>query len=256
MWKKISFVFFLGLFVGISLYAIWIARRIEAERMNSAQLSKQIEAERKAMFLRDAGLSFTDKNDFYQIVRGVRDRLYQNNFTVKQQEDFNGEYDDVYLKYNLIFGNRHAFNCGLLAQVYKWVLDSLNVPSRFVQLATSSFVNGEHYQSTHVYVEIFNGKKWFVSDPRFNAEFYCSDGAGPLSTKEIKGCFEKNIKIVPAYGKTILPNNTVETYPIPFEDLLYAYTLKATTIGDKVIPIEEHPFPGWIETSIDKYQKR
>lgn len=252
-WKKISLAFLLILFAGVSLYAIRATRCLRWEKFNSTQLVDQLKTERKAMISRDVGLSFTHENNLYQIVREVRDKLYENNWSVKNPEPFKGEYGDIYLKYNLIFGNRYAFSCGDASQVYAWALSSLDIPHRVVQLAAKSFIDGKKQADTHVVTEVFDGKKWFISDPTFNAEYYCSDGDSPLSTKELKECVDKGQEIVPKYGKTIIPDRIVETYYIPLKDLLYAYTLYQTSIGNKIIPIEEHPFPDWINISLSNY---
>ncbi len=243
------------IFILLMSYLAWMTFLFCRAKEEVNGLQRDVEVIKKFMFLRDLGLPLGGQYDTPDIVRRVREMLYVKNYTVNSFEKFTGKYKDVMIKYNLIIGNKNCFSCGDLSQVYGWVLKSFHIPFRFVQLAAKTYVDGKKNKDTHVYVEIFDGSKWFVSDPTFNAEYYCSDGKGPLSTKEMKVCLSEQKKIIPHYGKTVLPNRTLEAYGLPLEKLLYAYVLWRTKIKDEIIPKEEYPFRGWFGPSTKKYKK-
>lgn len=261
--RNFLFLFSLLIFLLLACYSVWITHSYRNVKQWGRELENQVYdlkkqdyAIIKPMVLRDLGLPQTYQGDLYEFIREVRDKLYHNTYQVNQWEPFNGLYGDVALKYNLLLGRRHPFACGDLSQVYRWVLEAFHIPSRIVQLAAKTFLDDGKVTDSHVYLEIYDGSKWFVSDPTFNAEYYCSDGKGPLSTKEMKNCISEKKQILPEYGKTVFPERKIEAYYIPLEKLLYAYKLNPTKINGKDILMEEHPFPDWEIITMKKYENK
>jgi hypothetical protein len=120
--------------------------------------------------------------------------------------------------------------CWGMAEAYVHALSIEGVPARIVQLYTQRFLDGEDADATHVTVEVYDqtAKKVYISDPTFNAVFYCGHGRERLSVDELRRCNSG----VRASEDQPLPGRSLAQYSIPYVDFFARAVAYPANIGE------------------------
>lgn len=228
--------------IGYAYHAHDSAKRGWAEAEKIRETIVQIYSER---IKRDIGLK--NNTPTFEIALIARDFIYRQSKVGKETPMYRWERYEKTVQKNI------THSCGGMAMTYQFMLQSLGIPARLVQLATHKFIEGKNMYDTHETVEVFALGKWSVFDPTFNVAFNCSDGKTYLSVPELKQCVESNYSIIPIKGKTQISGRTIEEYYLPYTDLLFAYHREAVRIKNIQYNVDAFPYENVFSDSMKAY---
>lgn len=212
------------------------------------QVVAREQAVREGLIRRDVGLPLVGPLSTEQLVLATRDYVYRR--TIVAPDDHPYAPLDRYLW--LSGADRIRQLCGGMAHTYAWMLESLGVPARTVQLATADFLAGREHYGTHITVEAWYGGKWHLSDPTFNCSWRASSADG-ISLAEAIAVVRGGGMLEPDYGPTVIAGRRWCDYDQTFADLLSAYLTSPTRIGTVNVPREQYPSPGWMQMALQRY---
>lgn len=193
------------------------------------------------VILRDAGLSHEQSETSLVRARSIRDWIYRTSEVGGGTIPPTGPL--IYSKLGSVGGEQL---CGGLSVAYAWALQTVGIEARVIQLAAETYLSGRNQYDTHVTVEAKLGDRWIVSDPTFNAEFECSSSPGlRIGILEMRECLDAGDELIPLQIGTAIPSRTVESYYLPYSELLSAFR---TSDGEL-----DHPFNGWQSEAAQLY---
>lgn len=122
--------------------------------------------------------------------------------------------------------------CGSLAIEYVSLLSIYNIPSHYVHMTSDDTYSGKTLNDRHVVVEAYLNGRWVLQDPTFNVHWEL-DGI-PLSTIELAKAFSSEKKPTPNSDGYPLTEKRVETYYMPYQELLAHLVITRYTVwGDE-----------------------
>ena len=165
--------------------------------------------------LLDIGLEPSRSFDDTEAALRAREFVYLTNTLPADRSTRFSTRSDFYPVYIAWKAGDAQFLCGGMSYVHAWMLEELGIPARSVLLATEEFFNGDRF-ATHVTTEGYIDDQWQVLDPTFNAALHC--GSSTADVLALRECNDVNWTV-----GTQLPGRTLDEYPTPFIDYLFAY---------------------------------
>lgn len=173
------------------------------------------------------------------LASNLRDYIYRN-VRLESSSDYIDYYNFASTFKTATIQQEFGLLCGGLSLLYMAALESLDIPSRFVGILSSTEVP---YDS-HATVEIFIDGQWIASDPTFNI-MYMKNGRY-LSYKDVYESLKSGKEFsISSNGYEIQSDRSIQNYYITQEELFqFVYIHPGFTNEDRT-PNQVSHLPEW-----------